>query len=368
MTRLGLTVLVALAGCCSKVSGSTTGGGSRSGGSSTSGGTTGSVSDECPTATFGVSSGPLTARTSLGAAFGSDGLAYVAGGTIFDGGATALVEVVNPDSGTVGVGPPMLAPRSAFALVASPDRGTLYAIGGFEPDGATATAESFDIATQTWSPLPSLPNGGGPTFAGVLMDGRVVAIVPGALGPDGGSSVEILGDGGWQAGPEILATWPWDELAGALPGPDAAIHVVDSQLNVLAWDPAADAGIWKLIATHEIPGSLNGLAFAQGGQLLLATGGIFEGGDCVEPFYTSLALDLADLDAGWIGLAQPRLSPNNGAAAVSSGQRMFVFGGEQSYACCTGHSEELSRTYLGSYDVFDLDTGAWEPTHGVDGG
>jgi hypothetical protein len=374
MRRLGLGLLLtsfsmAFSGCCtSTISGHQTGGTSASG-TTTSGTTTGTGSNECPAATYDVSPGPLTPRTSLGAAFGSDGLAYIAGGTLFDGGATALVEALNPASGIVTVGPPMLTARSAFALVASPDQRTLYAIGGFGPEGSTATAESFDVPTQIWSRLPSMPHGGGPTVAGVLEDGRVVAIVPGIIGPDGGTSVEVLVDGGWQDGPEILVPSPWDGVEAAAAGPASAVRLVDSHLDVLEWDPAADAGTWKLIATHQMPGTLVDVSVAQDGKRLLAIGGIFEGFDCVEPSYLNIALDTAALDGGWFDLVpRPPLSPDKGASAVSPDARLFVFGGEQSSACCTGHSEELSRAYLGGYEILDADAGAWRTTPAQDGG
>ena len=316
-----------------------------------------------PPAAYTESPGPLTPRNSLGAAFGSDGRAYVVGGT-FDGGAPMdLVEELNPDSGLVTVGPAMRSPRAAFALVASPDGHMLYAIGGDTPP--TPSAESFDVATQTWSPLPALPAPGGLALGGVLADGRVVVLLPGVPGRDGGASVEILDDGGWSEGPEFFPAVSWSTGVLAAACLNATFYVVDEELTVQAWDTSADGGAWHAIATTSaLDGHVvTGFSMAEAAGHLFVTGGLFDGVDCKMPFFSSFALDLANPDGGWSAGPSAPVNRDLAALAVSAGQQMFLVGGEESSSCCTGHSEELSENYPGSYDIFDLDAGTWELTH-----
>src|SRR5581483_637986 len=166
--------------------------------SSTNGAGTG-----CANPTYQTTPGALTPRNDAAAAFGSDGLAYIAGGAPAGAIPLNLVEVLNPDSGVVTLGPPMLSPHAAFALVASPDRRSLYAIGGYDLVGSTADVERFDVPAQQWTSMPPLPIAGGQTFAGVLDDGRIVVVLPEVPGIDGGAALEIWdSDAGWVIGPD----------------------------------------------------------------------------------------------------------------------------------------------------------------------
>jgi len=371
----GISALVGfltLAGCCtSTISGQETFGGTTSGGttgsgtSTSSGSSTGAGPSTCPAATYQSSPGPLTPRNDPGAAFGSDGLAYIAGGDVPDAGLTNLVEALNPDSGTVTRAPPMSIARSAFALVASPDGDVLYAIGGNSLTGATASIESFDIAAQTWSPLAPLPIAGGRTLAGVLDGGRIVVILPEVLAADGGTRVEVLSGGVWFPGPDLPFAALFGASTAAALGQGDTVYAVDEGLNVQAWNPSLDAGGWELVSIDpDFPGALQDSAFAQEGRHLFLEGGLLKGVDCTEASTEAAILSLADTDAGWVQLPAPPLGRDAAAAAVSPDLRLFVFAGEATASCCTGSTQVLSRTYLGSYDVLDLASGLWEPTHG----
>jgi N-acetylneuraminic acid mutarotase len=105
---------------------------------------------------------PGGGRVLLAAAAGSDGRIYVLGGNTGGSqpGVDTLdrVEIFDPNKGWSN-GAPMLTPRQGLAAVGTPD-GKIYAIGG--SNGANthlSTAEVYDIASNTWTPIASLPKG-----------------------------------------------------------------------------------------------------------------------------------------------------------------------------------------------------------------
>ena len=365
--HLGAGIVLALAGCClNEISGiATTGGSTGEGTTGSTSGTTGTGPRQCPPATYQTSPGPISLRNYAGAAFGSDGLAYIAGGAPEGGQTIDLVEVLNPDSGVVTTGPSMLSPHSSFAFLASADHRTLYAIGGYDAVGGTTSAESFDVATQTWTALPPLPVPAGPTVGALLADGRIVVILPNVLDADGGASVEVFEDGGWVPGPSVPTNSYGGQPVAAGAGIGEAVYSFDRWLQIRVWDPSADGGAWTQIFGAMNHDRIIDAAAAQGADELFIAGGVSLGVDCRSEVDGVQVFDF--------GNAAPTLSWSSGApvgrdtaaAAISPDGRLFVFAGETTGVCCTGSTLSLSYTYLGSYDVLDLDSGVWEPTHGM---
>jgi N-acetylneuraminic acid mutarotase len=121
----------------------------------------------------------LTSRSGLAIAE-LNGKIYVAGGASGESPNLAYhtnLEMYDPASDTWTVLPPMLIPRSEFALVAS--NGKLYAIGGYysDPQGQTYqwlnTVEAYDPVSGIWSSKASLPNGLGSHGAVSLDNGHI---------------------------------------------------------------------------------------------------------------------------------------------------------------------------------------------------
>jgi N-acetylneuraminic acid mutarotase len=106
---------------------------------------------------------PGGGRVLLAAALGSNGRIYVLGGNTGSNqpGVDTLdrVEIFDPSNGGWINGAPMLTPRQGLAAVAAPN-GKIYAIGGSNGGNThLSTAEVFDIASNSWSPIANLPDG-----------------------------------------------------------------------------------------------------------------------------------------------------------------------------------------------------------------
>lgn len=109
--------------------------------------------------------GPVRSEEAYGeGAF--DGMLYVAGGRCSDascpGGVTAAVERYDPVNNTWAILSPMTTPRAAAAEAFV--QGKLYVIGGRSvgggpcTGGALSTVERYDIQTDTWTTVASLPS------------------------------------------------------------------------------------------------------------------------------------------------------------------------------------------------------------------
>jgi N-acetylneuraminic acid mutarotase len=122
-----------------------------------------------------------TTRQYAGAVYAPDGLIYVIGGirNSNPGGITGVVEAYNPVTDSWTTRAPMLTPRYGFAAVVGSD-GLIYTIGGpyndSQPpyqDGQSVLVEAYNPATNTWSPMPSLPNGRYHPAAVAAPDGNI---------------------------------------------------------------------------------------------------------------------------------------------------------------------------------------------------
>jgi hypothetical protein len=104
--------------------------------------------------------------------------------------------------------------------------------------------------------------------------------------------------------------------------------------------------------------------YAPAAQFFAIIDGLAAGGDCTESDSEGRTFEFGGPDAGWGYIPGAPIARDAAAAAVSPDGQIFVFVGETRSACCIGEYGSVSFSYLGSYDVFDLDAGAWEPTHG----
>jgi N-acetylneuraminic acid mutarotase len=185
---------------------------------------------------------------------------------------------------------PMPRPRGAGGIAAVDGR--IYYFGGLVlPNQTSAQADVYDIATDTWSPLPDLPvakdhfkaavigtdihlpGGRSGTAASAMtrhdvydtLTGtyRSAAALPVALG---GSGLAVLG------GTMVIA-------GGEMRAPDAARH------DVFAYDPAADS--WSSLEPMHV--ARHGFDLAACGNALYVAGGMGNFGanntnDTVEAF------------------------------------------------------------------------------------
>ena len=127
-----------------------------------------------------------TARQTLGAARGGDGLIYAVGG---DSGSGNTVEALNPHTGKWSPEPPFLTPRTAFAVTAGLS-GKVYVIGGVDNNGKSSVVEAYTPATKTWARLADMPTPRMHLAAATGADGRIYAM--GGIGGSGDvNTVEV---------------------------------------------------------------------------------------------------------------------------------------------------------------------------------
>lgn len=220
---------------------------------------------------WGMAAPLPTARLSLAAVTGSNGLVYVLGGQT-GSEVVATVEAYDPASEQwVSPAPePMPTPRTRLAAVTGHD-GLIYAIGGDGsavtlPGGATAavpldTVEVYSPSTNSWTTGPSLP---APRWG-----------LAAAVGPDG--------------------------LIYAIGGFDAASGDIAAQTTVYSYNPADPAAGWALqaplltgqafLAADTGP---DGLIYAIGGGNYSPTGSIGSPSGSVEAFAVAAPLAAPD--------------------------------------------------------------------------
>lgn len=105
---------------------------------------------------------PLPEGRSSHDAVVADGKLYVVGGWNLGGGAekwhtTSLVFDLEHPTNDWQTLPPQPFQRRALATVVHD--GKLFALGGMTPKGPSPDVHCFDLATRTWSPGPSVPEG-----------------------------------------------------------------------------------------------------------------------------------------------------------------------------------------------------------------
>jgi N-acetylneuraminic acid mutarotase len=127
-----------------------------------------------------------TARQTLGAAKGGDGLIYAVGG---DSSSGNTVEALNPQTRQWSSVPSFPTPRAAFAVTAGKD-GKIYVIGGVNNNGKSSVVEVYNPATQAWSRLTDMPTPRMYLAAATGADGRIYAM--GGIGTSGDvNTVEV---------------------------------------------------------------------------------------------------------------------------------------------------------------------------------
>ena len=170
-----------------------------------------------------------TARDSLAAAVGQDGLIYVMGGEPSGGlSALATLEIYDPVRDAWSTGPSLPTARTNLAAATGND-GHIYAIGGIDATGTNiyATVEAYDPVAQVWSTTASLSAGRFDLSAVTGPDGAIYAL--------GGScfatpcpSAEALsaGDAGWGTVPPLPSVV---SRAGASIGADGQLYLIGGQ-------------------------------------------------------------------------------------------------------------------------------------------
>lgn len=116
-----------------------------------------------------------TARASLAAATGPDGLIYAIGGFNDRSGILNSVEAYNPSTNTWTAVASMSTARADLAAVTGPD-GRIYAIGGVNYSGVVNTVEAYNTNTKRWTTLAGMPTAREGLAAATGPDGLIYAI------------------------------------------------------------------------------------------------------------------------------------------------------------------------------------------------
>jgi non-specific serine/threonine protein kinase len=244
---------------------------------------------------------------------------------------------------------PAPSPRTEVAAAAVGRR--LWVLGGYAPDGATlATAEVYDIATDTWARGPDLP---------VAVNHAMAATLDGALYVAGGNdgrrpSTQLARLEGerWRA----LAPLPQGRSAGGLVALDGRLYLVGGVVegglagDTHIYDPAADR--WAAAPGLPTPREHLGAA-ASGGRVVVVGGRVAGRGnlDAAEAF---------DPGSGrWSALPALPTARGGLAATATAGGLVVAVGGE---AAATFPEAE----------AFDPASGTWRslpplptPRHGL---
>src|SRR5450755_131291 len=173
-----------------------------------------------------------TARQTLGAARGGDGLIYAVGG---DSGSGNTVEALNPRTGKWSSVPPFPTPRGAFAVTAGKD-GKIYVIGGINNNGKSSVVEAYTPATKIWTRVTDMPTPRMYLAAATGADGKIYAL--GGIGASDVNTVEVYTpqSGTWTTAAPRQFTHSY--LAAAT-GPDGRIYAIGGINNS---DPNSASG------------------------------------------------------------------------------------------------------------------------------
>lgn len=191
-----------------------------------------------------------TARNSLAAATGSDGLVYAIGGTVSYSQDTTAVEAYDAATNVWAAKASLSSARSGLAAVAGPD-GLIYAIGGANfYGGISGAVEAYDPATNTWSPKASMLTPRVGLAAAVGTDGMIYAI--GGVDRSGSvvNTVEQYNPRSDMWFPAASMPTARYDLA-ATTGSDGLIYAIGGTgpATVEAFNPAANAWVSKASMT-----------------------------------------------------------------------------------------------------------------------
>lgn len=346
--------------------------------------------------------GAMAATTKTMTVQVSDGTLDLAFTATVDQPKVSAIEVTGPSSGGSTPPPPSGDPsvfswetKANAAIGRSEAQGAIvdgkvYVFGGFS-SGWTTTARSdaYDIAANTWSRLPDMPEE--LTHAAVVVDGKTIWLVGGYVGdhpgpstrnvwkfdtttqtwtrgpalpaPRGAGGAAIVGRqlyffsgtsrvAGSTADPDQAETWALNLDGGTtwtakapMPNPrnhvaaaavDGKVYAIGGQYNenessglqsdVHRYDPAANT--WQKVASLPVARS-HSVAVVQGGQLLVVGGTL--PGNVASPDVTSYS----PRDNVWSKLPSLPSGRKTPVAAVSNGT-MYVTGGSHSVTTWAG--------------------------------
>ena len=233
---------------------------------------------------------------------------------------------------------PMPTPRTEVAAAVTDGR--IVVAGGFaEPDRTVATVESYDISSDSWSPLPDLPVAVNHAMAASLAG--EVYVFGGTLG-DGmlSDAAFVFRDGRWHTLPPM----PEPRTAGGAAVAAALIYVVGGvgpagvAERTLVLDPAA--GRWSVAEGLGTPrehmgvGGLEDRVYAVGGRARSLAG--FANAEVLDP-----------VSGTWTAL--PDLpTPRGGMAATATSNGFVVAAG----------GEEEGGTF-DEVEAFDVEAERW---------
>ena len=212
---------------------------------------------------------------SEGAGASQGGLFYCIGGR--NAGVLDTNEVYDPSTDTWATLSPMLTARAGLGVVDFADK--IYAVGGrtgATPNSGTplATLEVYDIATDTWSALTSMPTARGDITAVASHGGKIYVA------------------GGWNAG--IACGGVCDDLE--------------------VYDIASDT--WSTLT--DMPTARSNAAGEVAGNNLFVIGGSTGGNTGVNEVY--------NISKGTWSTATPKTTPCSESEGVGHGNKIFVIG------------------------------------------
>jgi N-acetylneuraminic acid mutarotase len=276
--------------------------------------------------------------------FVHDGRIHVAGGRSQPTGRASVAEVMAYDLATDTWNYVATMPRGLLAPVAMPLGDELLVTGGGEGGSNPASLQSWSLPlTMPWRPAPPMPVALSEVAGGVI-GGRLYLVG----GEDGSTLVLNLGNGAWQpagvanrrlATAHHHAAEVYQDELYLLGG----IHQSSLEL-VQIYNPARDE--WRL--GPPLPYPTGSAASAVIGDQLYLAGGIV--GDTTTR--QAVRLDLATGE--WHPTA-PMPRARNHAAAATDGRRLFIFGGR-------GPGSGDSNVVANGYDdvqVYDPITDSW---------
>ncbi|CAN5813100.1 hypothetical protein BH11MYX2_BH11MYX2_24670 [soil metagenome] len=282
--------------------------------------------DVCTAGRWGAAASMPTARVNVGAA-SVGGKVYVIGGYTSNNGVTGAVEVYDPTDDSWGTAASMLTPRYGFGTATSPD-GVIYTIGSNyssspSSDGNSVIAESFNPSTNTWTSLPSLPDGRYMTAA-VWSNGRIYVMGGITVNPIFlMSSVVSLapGDSSWRTEPSMTVA---RDALGAAVDATGRIYVVGglgTNSNKLATAEYFDPGTTSWHTLPDFSAPRHELSAVVVGQKLYAIGG--NGADVY-----SQSVDVLDLTTKTWSLGTDEPNGRFGhALVVGPGNKIYSIGG-----------------------------------------
>jgi hypothetical protein len=231
-------------------------------------------------------------------------------------------------------GPPLITARAGAVVLADAAQ-TVYAIGGYQPMGATpsvlASAETL-VNASAWSPLPSLVTAR--VFAGgaVLPNGDILVA--------GGNTMLNLSASGALLSTErfVQAMQSWQSLPplatarfghAGIAGPDGRIYMVGGTasdgtllMSTEIYDPAKNA--WIAGAPLTQPRTYLGGVAASSGRLLALGGTLVGGGTAsVEAYGPTVT---ATAQPGVITLTGAHFAPNAALTLTIQGVTVAVSG------------------------------------------